>query len=196
MALSNKDYKTWCNYYDDKMEEPGTLQLIGQKPLSFYDTESLAYASNPNSFLLSVAGSEYYFTILAGSLTTIKILHYCITVAPEPGEETITIGIRGNRRGTSQFKEVKARAMTQTMTVPPSTRGVARLIPTLKQMLCIADADEFAALQGDDVSGKEIDTLKLRPISFRIHPAIFTVLEGAKGCGRGIHTCQVGQIRR
>jgi hypothetical protein len=184
MALSTNtcDYKTWCDYYRDKIEEEsGTLQLIGRKQISLYDDESVSYLDNPNSLTLAIAGSEYYFALIPSALATVKVIHHCTIVTPEPGADPIILGLLGNRKGTAQFKEIKARTLTQAMSVPPITRaGVSRLIPTLQEMFATTDATQFTNLDGRDPSSDSTEVLKYRPNIICIHPAIFMALQGTK----------------
>ena len=171
----------WVVWYANQTSLPGPFSTLEGKALSYFDDVPNSYLSDTSRFVTEVATREgMNFIIVPASGSNVKILHQCFAFSDAPGGEMSVFGIWG-ARSASPFKKINVRAAVAPMIVPKATRGgKVPHIPSLEHFLTANDAEEFAALEGDETDTSAA-ILQKDPCSFWIHPFLYRHIKGSAG---------------
>jgi hypothetical protein len=195
-AHSTSKHTTWLSLYSEKSRGAfGALSQLEDEPLNTFDDLTKSITSSPDELQLYIAGNALNFLILPGGAKNVRLLHHAFVMAPQPGKIPLMIGLYGNRKGSTVFKELSPSRVSEPMTpnmpmgqpsepeapstpeTPPETPA-QRMLPTIGELMKAKTELAFTELKG--TSATPIQVLEEWPNLFVLHPTFFAVLDGSK----------------
>jgi hypothetical protein len=172
-------FNSWLELYNYKRFAPGNLKTIEEKEISLFDLMTRGYLQKPERFAVNVGSHASNFILLSTTQLSVNILHHAFAMSQLPEDPPKVFGIPGSQRFLL-FKQVYLLLSVTAPMIPPIfvTRRDKSTIPTIKQFLELSEPDDLENLKGDN--GEPLSEIGLLPNLHWIHPAIFTVLKGAK----------------
>jgi hypothetical protein len=190
-AQSTTKHTTWLSLYSEKSRAAyGALSQLEDEPLDTFDALTKSITEAPEELQLYIAGNALNFLILPGGAKNVRLLHHAFMMAPQPGETPLLIGLYGNRKGSTVFKELTPNLVSTPMTPntpmrlrdaePPENPELPTqmMLPTLRQLMRAKSDLAFTELSG--TSRTSTQALEEWPNIFILHPTIFAVLDGSK----------------
>ena len=173
-------HKTWSNFYVSKSTEPhGPLSKLNEMPFDIFNNVTQSFTSKPEQLQIFIAGNALNFFVLPGGAKYIRIFHHAFMIAPQPNISPLIIGLYGNCKGTTVFKELSPVIATSPMiTTTTSTLRSTEQLPTIEELMQVHLEREFLELVG--TSKHSTEELNQWPNIFVLHLAFFAGLDGAK----------------
>lgn len=172
-------FNSWIDLYNYKRFIPGNLNTIEEKEISIFDPMTKGYLQKPERFAVNVGSHANNFILLPTTQSAVNLFHHAFTMSHLPEDPPEVFGILGSRK-FSPFKQISnLDIVTNPMSSPTfATRRNKSTIPTIEQFLELSSPDDFENLEGEN--GEPLTDLDKLPNSHWIHPAIYSVLKGAK----------------